>query len=84
MSQNAPTLDALIAINTKQQTLALPGQNPAGVSVTLTQETLGSPETELLNAILLELRGMRLALVAIACDGGKAKESDFDPAYLSL
>jgi hypothetical protein len=45
-------------------------------------EGFESPLLEILGAILLELRALRLATVAIAIDGGRAKEADFDPALL--
>jgi hypothetical protein len=38
---------------------------------------------ETLTKLLLELRAMRLALTQIACEGGKAAPSDFDPQNLS-
>ncbi len=37
---------------------------------------------ELLTLILMELRGMRLAIVSMATESGQADETDFDPAYL--
>jgi len=43
-------------------------------------EAYGSPLAEILNTILYELRATRLATVANTCDGGRYKESDFDPA----
>lgn len=38
---------------------------------------------ETLTKMLLELRGVRLALTQLACEGGKARPSDFDPQNLS-
>jgi hypothetical protein len=38
------------------------------------------PLLEVQRRILLELKGIRLAMVQLACEGGKARESDFDPA----
>lgn len=43
------------------------------------QEAQGSPLLEVLGLILVELRSIRLATVANTCDGGRYKESDFDP-----
>jgi hypothetical protein len=45
-------------------------------------EGFESPLLEILGAILLELRALRLATVALATEGGLAKEADFDPALL--
>ena|ERR1700692_1470575 len=38
---------------------------------------------ETLLQILMEMRAMRLALTKLACDGGGAKPSDFDPQVLA-
>lgn len=37
---------------------------------------------ELLTKVLLELQAMRLALTQIACEGGMARPTDFDPQRL--
>ena len=42
-------------------------------------ESYGSPLPEIMYRILLELKGIRLAVTALACEGGRNKESDFDP-----
>jgi hypothetical protein len=38
---------------------------------------------ETLLQLLLEIRAMRLAMVKIACEGGNAVPSDFDPQHLA-
>ena len=43
-------------------------------------DTTGVNET--LTRVLMELQAMRLALTKIACEGGQAKPSDFDPQHL--
>ena len=43
------------------------------------QEVLDGDVVELLQHILLELRGVRLACAALACEGKRNNEADFDP-----
>ncbi len=45
------------------------------------QTAQGDPQTDLLQSILMEIRGLRLAQVALVTEGGSYKESDFDPAF---
>lgn len=42
-----------------------------------------SQVNELLLKLLNELRSIRVAMVQLACDGGKAKPQDFDPQLLA-
>lgn len=50
----------------------------------LVQEKNGNIQlvTDILYSLLAEMRAMRLAMVAIACEGGKYREDDFDPQSL--
>lgn len=45
-------------------------------------ESPGSPQLDVLQAILWELRAIRLALVALTCEDGSNSEQDFDPNFL--
>lgn len=39
---------------------------------------------DILDLVLIELRTIRLAVTALACDGGRNKPTDFDPSYNNL
>ena len=55
----------------------MPQLNPSATPIVV--EGQDSPLLEILTRILQELRGLRLATVALACESGKNKETDFDP-----
>jgi hypothetical protein len=58
----------------------MPQLNPSNTPIVV--EGQDSPLLEILNAVLLELRCIRLALTSMATEGGLAKEMDFDPNFL--
>lgn len=73
----APTSSTEIGfVNTAGMLQSVSTYNPLPISGS---EYAGSPLMELMNRVLLELRGIRLAVTQTACEGGRAKESDFNP-----
>jgi hypothetical protein len=46
-------------------------------------EAQGSPLLDAINVLIGEVRALRMATVADTCDGGRYRETDFDPAYLA-
>ena len=78
---NLPTLslgEMYFATDTGNLFFGTPGYGTGAVQIGDTTQV-----NETLQLVLVELRAMRLALTTLACDGGRARPSDFDPEYFA-
>ena len=57
--------------------------NPVQPNLAVPLNVAVNPWTDIFNLMYDELRAIRLAVTALACEGGKNKESDFNPDRFS-
>ena len=70
---------ALIATEVATTNAILTEIMPANGNYQMVSEVPQSPMIDLLKRMFVELKGIRLAVVATACDGNRNKPQDFDP-----